>query len=185
MWQASRLSGEDAACRCKCIFDSLSPVTQDRGLVFTYADLIALPILAVHLNTWMHHSRLVHLFSSSMFELLLYYNCTFAIESGHLSIARKHAFWLFFVVDGINEIHQWWRRRCAGGSKSCADSVHTIKCVNYVFVVNLESFQKKNIEIIVQIVKVNPQGSTQDRQSQEISVRFWYHRISFSEILNL
>lgn len=34
-----------------------------------------------------------------MVELLLYYNCTFAIESGHLSIAWKHAFWLFFVVD--------------------------------------------------------------------------------------
>lgn len=48
MWQASRLSGEDAACRSKCIFDSLSSVTQDCGLVFTYADLIALPILAVH-----------------------------------------------------------------------------------------------------------------------------------------
>lgn len=87
----------------------------------------------------------------------------------------KHAFWLFFVVDSIHEIHQRWRSRCAGGSQSSADSLHTHSNVLIlaVFVANFESFQKTNIEMIVLVFKVNPQGSTQDRQSQERSVRFW------------
>lgn len=119
-WQAWRLSGEEAACQAVCIFGALSPVTQDCRLVFTYADPIALQILAAHLNAWMHHSRLVHLVWIIVAVLL--HICTWKCTFVSCSELWKHAFLLFFDVDG-SEIHQQWRGQCAGGSRSCADSV--------------------------------------------------------------